>query len=150
MIRRPPRSTRTSTLFPYTRLFRLPYGLAELGEHRGDSLPLAKPGRFQCAQHRHCPVPRRFEHRRRRGPGLGRADEGAIERGQVAAGSLEILLQPVDERCGRLVAREMARELGRDMARGGRSEEHTSELQSLMRISYDVFCLKKKKNRTPG
>src|SRR3546814_4462258 len=37
--------------------------------------------------------------------------------------------------------------IGLDQAGGGRSEEHTSELQSLMRISYAVFCLKKKKNR---
>src|SRR3546814_6409635 len=82
MIRRPPRSTRTDTLFPYTTLFRSP--VAKDLEH-------AQP---------HCPSdPAR--HRR-----------------------------PDRERGAR---------------RAGRSEEHTSELQSLMRISYAVFCLKKKK-----
>src|SRR3546814_12690810 len=73
MIRRPPRSTRTDTLFPYTTLFRS-------------------------------------------GPGVGSAPGGARQ--------------------------------GRDFpVQGGRSEEHTSELQSLMRISYAVFCLKKKKRK---
>src|SRR3546814_4073568 len=72
MIRRPPRSTRTDTLFPYTTLFRSP---------RADR---ARPHRSSWPQHRAaCPMLR--------------------------------------------------------------SEEHTSELQSLMRISYAVFCLKKKK-----
>src|SRR3546814_2444104 len=77
MIRRPPRSTRTDTLFPYTTLFR--------------SLPS-------------------------RGPDIRHRDPGAL-------------------------AREDPRMRRADPAR---SEEHTSELQSLMRISYAVFCLKKK------
>src|SRR3546814_7296753 len=82
MIRRPPRSTRTDTLFPYTTLFR--------------SLPSAP----RCA---------------RRESGHGRAwPDGRHKRRQ-----------------------------GR--SRHPRSEEHTSELQSLMRISYAVFCLKQKK-----
>src|SRR3546814_6281832 len=79
MIRRPPRSTRTDTLFPYTTLFRsarLGLGRREVGEGR----------------------------RLRRIP------------------------------------------IASETNRGRRSEEHTSELQSLMRISYAVFCLKKKKN----
>src|SRR3546814_9440217 len=93
MIRRPPRSTRTDTLFPYTTLFR------SLGNE-----------------------------------GSGGALDG------VAAG----LAAP-------LAAREVVLELvlRQALGRGGeRSEEHTSELQSLMRISYAVFCLKKKKTRT--
>src|SRR3546814_3117207 len=81
MIRRPPRSTRTDTLFPYTTLFR------------------SEAGR------RHH---RNFGHGRRHGH-----------------------LYAAERRHGR-------GKLGR------RSEEHTSELQSLMRISYAVFCLKKK------
>src|SRR3546814_5450430 len=81
-IRRPPRSTRTDTLFPYTTLFRSG-GLAAAG----DGLPLAGQ----------------------------RAGDAALGHGRGG---------------------------GRDRAR--RSEEHTSELQSLMRISYAVFCLKKK------
>src|SRR3546814_5930923 len=100
MIRRPPRSTRTDTLFPYTTLFRSHHGegwyirsyapVAGIGRHRS----MVFPGRFDRACH--------------------------------AAG----------------------RGLGRDQQRGKRSEEHTSELQSLMRISYAVICLKKKTKKT--
>src|SRR3546814_3408571 len=78
MIRRPPRSTRTDTLFPYTTLFR------SLGLQQGRRIDL---------------------------------DEAEVARRQAC--EIE-----------------------------GRSEEHTSELQSLMRISYAVFCLKKKKKTT--
>src|SRR3546814_4422029 len=98
MIRRPPRSTRTDTLFPYTTLFR-------------------------SARYWRRP-------RCRRGEGRGRAS--------VAARYVR-----------RLEAVGRAGEGGR--ASTGRSEEHTSELQSLMRISYAVFCLKKKnKNMNNG
>src|SRR3546814_6527263 len=83
MIRRPPRSTRTDTLFPYTTLFRSTDRL--MGQ-------TARP------PHHHGRACRRFAGQRQR-----RADRHS-----------------------------------------GRSEEHTSELQSLMRISYAVFCLKKK------
>src|SRR3546814_4114180 len=101
MIRRPPRSTRTDTLFPYTTLFR------SVG---------------QAAQ--------------RRAARSGAADEG--RRGvrvvaQSTAGHHRSPCVPL----GFLAFRP------RLPAR--RSEEHTSELQSLMRISYAVFCLKKKK-----
>src|SRR3546814_10558802 len=87
MIRRPPRSTRTDTLFPYTTLFRSAVGLVK-------------------AQRRKI----RYRARLRKPQILGRS------------GSRR----------------------GRAPARAGRSEEHTSELQSLMRISYAVFCLQKK------
>src|SRR3546814_9734504 len=99
MIRRPPRSTRTDTLFPYTTLF------------RSADLQLAQPVARQPAE---------------------RPSAGASGR-----------LHP---RIGEIPGR--ARAHGRSAAR--RSEEHTSELQSLMRISYAVFCLKKKnkKNNT--
>src|SRR3546814_5975809 len=90
MIRRPPRSTRTDTLFPYTTLFRSAQG----------------PGSRRLV-----------DHLKRRLSGAGR---GADYRCQTSGAG--------EPRC-RL-----------------RSEEHTSELQSLMRISYAVFCLKKKKN----
>src|SRR3546814_2069752 len=98
MIRRPPRSTRTDTLFPYTTLFRsLP---ACIG-----TAPLARPAaslkRDSCIGIFHT--------------GRGKAAEAL---------------------------------LGRRRRRGRRSEEHTSELQSLMRISYAVFCLKKKISKT--
>src|SRR3546814_8087267 len=83
MIRRPPRSTRTDTLFPYTTLFR---------------------------SREHGPAARQR---------LGRCDQVPGHDRNAVHGI------------------------------GGRSEEHTSELQSLMRISHAVFCLKKKKLTTP-
>src|SRR3546814_2645298 len=95
MIRRPPRSTRTDTLFPYTTLFRSDRAGNRAGTGGG-------------------PV----------GAGAGRAGKGD---GPVGAGA------------GRA---------GKGGGPVGRSEEHTSELQSLMRISYAVFCLKKKKQST--
>src|SRR3546814_6827119 len=112
MIRRPPRSTRTDTLFPYTTLFRSVLRLGRDGcgaaDDPADRLPPA--GRS----------PRTRHHRDDR----ARVVRGRPDRALPAAG-----------RRRRWAAR-----------RGGRrSEEHTSELQSLMRISYAVFCLKKKK-----
>src|SRR3546814_1494337 len=96
MIRLPPRSTRTDTLFPYTTLFR----------------SVGKPRPVQLLAKRHARLQAR--------PGPG-------ERQVRTAG--------VDRRT----------QYPRRKARSFRSEEHTSELQSLMRISYAVFCLKKKK-----
>src|SRR3546814_16167762 len=95
MIRRPPRSTRTDTLFPYTTLFR------SSRRARDEELPRVPPDPVRLLARR--------------------AHRGADERQAAREG---VRLHP--------------RELGR-------SEEHTSELQSLMRISYAVFCLKKKK-----
>src|SRR3546814_8715708 len=93
MIRRPPRSTRTDTLFPYTTHFR--------SSDRGRS----GPSRIRVVPD--CGARAAGGYRGTPGPG-----------GQVSDG-LKVFL-------------------------GHRSEEHTSELQSLMRISYAVFCLKKK------
>src|SRR3546814_1037220 len=90
MIRRPPRSTRTDTLFPYTTLFRS----SDLDDHR---------------RRRAC----------------------AWARSQSPRGDLRVRL------------RNRKRAIS-EAAPARRSEEHTSELQSLMRISYAVFCLKKK------
>src|SRR3546814_3757404 len=100
MLRRPPRSTRTDTLFPYTTLFRsftavwwyattllLPVVLSQLGGY------------------------------------------------DLTYGSL----------AGVMIALIFFFVIGLGVVIGARSEEHTSELQSLMRISYAVFCLKKKK-----
>src|SRR3546814_4674505 len=107
MIRRPPRSTRTDTLFPYTTLFR-----SQRADGRG-------------AGGRHRAVPRL--HLLRLPGGLGRRDRDARH---LRAGT----------------ARRARRQDVAEVPRGAlRSEEHTSELQSLMRISYAVFCLKKKK-----
>src|SRR3546814_15864383 len=106
MIRRPPRSTRTDTLFPYTTLFRARRD--EIGETRTDMAGRAG-----------------------RGGGMAPCVERADEAGADQEMREEEEKGPFDER-QRIPARE-------------RSEEHTSELQSLMRISYAVFCLKKKK-----
>src|SRR3546814_4759712 len=95
MIRRPPRSTRTDTLFPYTTLF------------RSEQADVA-----------------------------GVVPEDARERAPQPRMRELVVRQPVGTEHGVRI--------------GQRSEEHTSELQSLMRISYAVFCLKKKMNtRTP-
>src|SRR3546814_7193131 len=98
MIRLPPRSTRTDTLFPYTTLFR--------------------------SRHGH----------RRRHPPRAAGDAGGAGPDPPTQGRAR-----AHDRGGR-----------EDPSRADRrSEEHTSELQSLMRISYAVFCLKKKKqNKT--
>src|SRR3546814_4433558 len=112
MIRRPPRSTRTDTLFPYTTLFRSPHA-ARRKAHR---LPRYL-GPVGVMDHR-CP-------HRCTSLFFGRNEEGGI-RCVYHGWKFD-----ADGKC-------------LDMA-NVRSEEHTSELQSLMRISYAVFCLKKKK-----
>src|SRR3546814_9571482 len=104
MIRRPPRSTRTDTLFPYTTLFR--------SDHR---LGIAV-------------ADQRF----------GRAVAGGGD--GVTDARLADILHTRDE-----VAHLADAQTDTGLRLGRRSEEHTSELQSLMRISYAVFCLKKKK-----
>src|SRR3546814_3364180 len=110
MIRRPPRSTRTDTLFPYTTLFRAERAMNAMapmqliGEHDGMKFYWAAPGQFTK-------------------PGVhywdGRQNVHLVPNASEEAQRLRALI---------------------------RSEEHTSELQSLMRSSYAVFCLKKKKN----
>src|SRR3546814_5150220 len=102
MIRRPPRSTRTDTLVPYTTLFRS-VRVAEFEGFSGFWLDLGKP---------------RF------GPSA------------VAAQDVQSVI---------VNQREVSRVAALHALNPARSEEHTSELQSLMRISYAVFCLKKKK-----
>src|SRR3546814_3365761 len=111
MIRRPPRSNRSDTLFPYTTLFRSGDAPGDrlLVGHSEDQAALAghdRTGSCDLAHHRPSSVGR---------------DRGAAGPGEIG---------PL---------------LGGDRV-GARSEEHTSELQSLMRISYAVFCLKKKKS----
>src|SRR3546814_6252834 len=110
MIRRPPRSTRTDTLFPYTTLFRSL-------EHRHQ----------RAHDHAHHAV---------LAPGVDGGVGGRQD--ALAAG----LVQDDDE-----AARLVRRPVDHPPAQR-RSEEHTSELQSLMRISYAVFCLKKKNNNS--
>src|SRR3546814_4668285 len=132
MIRRPPRSKRTDTLFPYTTLFR-----SAAGAHQ--RRPGARGGRRLAAQRAGGPRLRvwLFAGRSARAGGLG----GAVRRLLQRRADYH---RPV-HRLGRV---EVAAAVGRRHAAAAwRSEEHTSELQSLMRISYAVFCLKKK-NKT--
>src|SRR3546814_5075721 len=123
MIRRPPGSTRTATLFPYTPLFR----------SRAD--PLRAVERTTAGGHLRHPHIRR-----------GRVRGGASADGQgVAPAANRPAAHPA--RSGQ---RRSARQGAAPPLSGAgqrRSEEHTSELQSLMRISYAVFCLKKKKTK---
>src|SRR3546814_6672800 len=104
MIRRPPRATRTDTLFPYTTLFR---SCPRAGRANRRGACAGEPGAHlrqrRCLQQRHA-------------------------------------FHPLDG------WRHLGQELDLGEPQLARSEEHTSELQSLMRISYAVFCLKKKQN----
>src|SRR3546814_5847459 len=107
MIRRPPRSTRTDTLFPYTTLFRSTEAIASWTEMIRDSIVAAS--------------------------GL---EEAIVATAPVAP-------TPIASEVRTLVRRLEHQRLPDAL----RSEEHTSELQSLMRSSYAVFCLKKKQTR---
>src|SRR3546814_13660855 len=132
MIRRPPSSTRTDILFPYTTLVRS--FLAELFLDAGD--PEAGG------------VGRHHEAGNAALAGTGVTDrEDQRHTGDRARG--DELLHPVDHPCVTDAARPglQGRGIGARLRFGQaeRSEEHTSELQSLMRISYAVFCLKKQK-----
>src|SRR3546814_9559708 len=110
MRRRPPRSTRTDTLFPYTTLFRSVH--AQLG-----------------AADRHGVA-----------AGTG-TDDDDVE----SLFAHYTYLQKIRMAAGRTGRRRQRSASARAARRQVRSEEHTSELQSLMRISYAVFCLTKKK-----
>src|SRR3546814_1285907 len=121
MIRRPPRSTRTDTLFPYTALVRSKGGRL-VGTRLGD----------------HCET-------------LVAPDGSKIQTGAASSGDLEAAVRASGAPFA-VAASSMAPTT--PVARAAmsavlfilsfRSEEHTSELQSLMRISYAVFCLKQK------
>src|SRR3546814_1376065 len=103
MIRRPPRSTLTDTLFPYTTLF------------RSEDAAAARPGHARTAVL------------------LAQAAQHVCDWARVEAAMPFLTAEAVQAEAGRPCAI--------------RSEEHTSELQSLMRISYAVFCLKKKNTK---
>src|SRR3546814_6752477 len=110
MIRRPPRSNRTDTLFPYTTLFRSDV-------HAAARIPRTVHARWSIAAARAVDCHFSFD------PGTQRIGH-CVERG--------------------VLIREVGIAADRRNGEAERSEEHTSELQSLMRISYAVFCLKKK------
>src|SRR3546814_3565184 len=115
MIRRPPRSTRTDTLFPYTTLFR-------------------SEGALQAALKR-----------------LKLQDENALltALGKQSIDDVAVMeaLMPGSTGTADSGGQAAAHTHQQSAISIKRSEEHTSELQSLMRISYAVFCLKKKKNQ---
>src|SRR3546814_10047208 len=132
MIRRPPRSTRADTLFPYTTLFRSRAGWTGRCQAAGAG---PYPG-HDTAGHHPQQLLRTGAGRPGAQPGQGRArllDQAETQRwaGAVPRGRGQRLLR-------RLRPADAAQREG-----DARSEEHTSELQSLMRISYAVFCLKK-------
>src|SRR3546814_4392221 len=132
MIRRPPRSTRTDTLFPYTTLFRSP----------SLERPCRSAGRFPA----HPRASRRKPRWRRNGQRAAHGRGAHIRtdlfwekfsdrtRGWIDAVAYVLFFYPG---LGLLFFTSLDDAIYR-------SEEHTSELQSLMRISYAVFCLKKK------
>src|SRR3546814_8432847 len=124
MIRRPPRSTRTDTLFPYTTLFRSTE-IAKLQRRLAEIVRLDFFGAHgrQGAE----AALRELDEKRYAHPDIGRAGE-------------PIPLSPADLTNRVWVTR---RGVHVDRIACGRSEEHTSDLQSLLRISYAVFCLKK-------
>src|SRR3546814_2450004 len=152
MIRRPPRSTRTDTLFPYTTLFRSP-------EQILDPLRVVDARKLD----ENALVALLLDDRLR---DAGLVDPPAddldrlVERvlatlgyGFFGVGEAEV--HPVRDvhHEGRIDVRQLlsrCRGIGgiTQAERDGRSEEHTSELQSLMRTSYAVFCLKKKQQTT--
>src|SRR3546814_1405492 len=117
MIRRPPRSTRTDTLFPYTTLFRSPVEIDQ------DTNQVIAPDTSYLTDDAAADVAAKV------------ADVQAEVAAVLAAGEL------VDTDLARAIAAATGTEAP------DRSEEHTSELQSLMRNSYAVFCLKKKNYR---
>src|SRR3546814_4193393 len=133
MIRRPPRSTRTDTLFPYTTLFRSD-PIASIAESVGFASRSHFSSRFR---ERYGEDPTAYRKRMTSGP----TAEPFASVTSIRAKAEESPFQ-VDANNGS--APEASEGPSRKNARSG-SEEHTSELQSLMRNSYAVFCLKKKK-----
>src|SRR3546814_9651578 len=114
MIRLPPISTRTDTLFPYTTLFRSDH-VQKVPEHRQAHQTAAV---FRCQA-----VLFHLKHQR---------DQPDNTEAHVQT-----------------MGADQGKERRQEATTLRRSEEHTSELQSLMRISYAVFCLKKQKKKTP-
>src|SRR3546814_3091055 len=113
MVRRPPRATRTDTLFPYTTLFRAA-DQPVVGDHLDAAVMrlfqgVRQGGAVDCRDHQD----------------LGALGYHVLDLGELVRDVVVGILQ---------------------IGFVARSEEHTSELQSLMRISYAVFCLKKKNN----
>src|SRR3546814_9141174 len=130
MIRLPPRSTRTDTLCPYTTLFRSE-------QHRQRADPVVFIGEARDDQAAEL-LPRKVGHQ----PRVERGIERRLEQFELAA-KIAADERRIDARARGDVAHPRLRKalFGENLLR--RSEEHTSELQSLMRTSYAVFCVNK-------
>src|SRR3546814_6417878 len=151
MNRRPPRSTRTDTLFPYTTLFLSCFfsgcarpqprrgwffeGGRTMNEHLSDGYELSDdPSRLQLDAI-HGYLARSYW-----SPGI---DKALVQRAIAGSHCVGIYYQGAQIAFARVVTDHATFAHLADV----RSEEHTSELQSLMRISYAVFCLQKKNNK---
>src|SRR3546814_9084863 len=139
IIRRPPRSTRTDTLFPYTTLFR---SLADHWRLHAGRSRFAAPGHGQEKSRRNGQAPSHLRKGRGR-KGLRRQAGRQAVRPDGKIRRLRLQQKPLGRLCPDRLPNGLAQALS-PCRISGRSEEHTSELQSLMRISYAVFCLKKK------
>src|SRR3546814_6507213 len=126
MIRRPPRSTRTDALFPYTTLFR----------SRGERIAGEVGGRLRIEPSRLSDIA--LDHADRRHVVLAQAVEKTVGGGIQFPVRDDAADQPRGEGRGCVDLLRRIDEVGDRL----RSEEHTSDLQSLMRISYADFCLK--------
>src|SRR3546814_5771508 len=127
MIRRPPRSTRTDTLFPYTTLFRSLFRKTAPGI---DTAQFEEPGQIEGnGSHQH----------------EQQQDDARVLQLKGPANRRTARPQREQRSAQRQAGQHNACRIGKSIAPNDmflRSEEHTSELQSLMRISYAVFCLK--------
>src|SRR3546814_7950055 len=166
MIRRPPRSTRTDTLFPYTTLFRSEGDsggddsrhreerparrVGAAGEHRQRNSVILRPGQVEEARELDLSL---VLGRQRDGDdpfddlvedeGGGGDQQAEAEVGRTWAAHAAV--NTVSQRLHKLPSASTSGRWRQQRPHlWFRSEEHTSELQSLMRISYAVFCLKKK------
>src|SRR3546814_9187530 len=136
MIRRPPRSTRTDTLFPYTTLFRSALWRDIDSSTITESARLALLSEIAGAMRAQiADLIRSLLTGTLPGGGLEMLQPGVSR----LADEVDRLLRPETLRRAETIADHLAA-----LGAPPRSEEHTSELQSLMRISYAVFCLKKK------
>src|SRR3546814_1364220 len=125
MILRPPRSTRTDTLFPYTTLFRSPHARLDLTSAIPRARPTCRRTALPRAQNSHSCL-------------LSYLPRHAADGARAHYHNHIAILREIPDRLRQIddVFNKNRFHL--------RSEEHTSELQSLMRISYAVFCLTKK------
>src|SRR3546814_9709017 len=143
MIRRPPKATRTDTRSPYTTLFRSALWLAVDAAARAAETDAGEPiGADRGGGHRNPPG--RDGARLVRAAGDRRRDAGDAVAARRHGGLCDLPERSDDhDREARRGAAQISADAHRTMARTPRSEEQTSELQSLMRISYAVFCWQK-------